>query len=362
MAEVVIENIVKSYGDTIALDHVSLNINDGELVSVLGASGCGKTTLLRVLAGFEEIDSGLVRAGKHVFSSGAIHVSPENRNVGVVFQSYALWPHMNVAENIGYPLKIKGKKGSVLDSAVRVALESVGLSGMGERNPADLSGGQRQRVALARCLIMAPDVVLLDEPLANLDVHLRESMLMEFKSFHEKTKATMLFVTHDQSEAMAIADRIAVMDAGHIVQFSSPQELYDCPATMGVARFVGNGSVIPVQVGRTGAGECELLIDDYVFSARHNDAETGQKGFCALKCGWVKPGEKGISCTAKRSIYTGGQTHVELHLDCLGELSESLNLCLPGFAHMECGEKVAVEIIDGWFLGQESYKSSPCFL
>ncbi|MFW5500153.1 MULTISPECIES: ABC transporter ATP-binding protein [unclassified Maridesulfovibrio] len=351
MAEVVIENIVKSYGETVALDHVSLNIDDGELVSVLGASGCGKTTLLRVMAGFEEIDSGLVRAGEHVFSSGTTHVSPENRNVGVVFQSYALWPHMNVAENIGYPLKIKGSNGQALKLAVRDALESVGLSGMGDRNPADLSGGQRQRVALARCLIMAPDVVLLDEPLANLDVHLRESMLMEFKAFHEKTKATMLFVTHDQSEAMAIADRIAVMDHGHIVQFSTPQELYDCPATVGVARFVGNGSILPVEVQKAGAGECELCIDDYCFTARHSGAVAGQKGSCALKCGWVRPGDKGLSCTAKRSIYTGGQTNVELQVDCLGELSEPVNLCLPGFAHMEPGKQIKVEITDGWFIG-----------
>jgi iron(III) transport system ATP-binding protein len=348
MSDFFIENVVKKYDGTTALDSVSLNIKDGELVAVLGASGCGKTTLLRILAGFEEIDSGLVKSGGKVFSSDSVHVSPEKRNIGVVFQSYALWPHMSVAENVGYPLKIKGIKGEELAQAVEDALSSTGLYGMGNRNPAELSGGQRQRVALARCLVMAPDVVLLDEPLANLDVHLRESMLVEFKAFQEKTKATMLFVTHDQSEAMAIADRIAVMDKGRIVQFSTPQELYDCPATPDVARFIGKGCVVPVNIDTVKNGDCGISLDGCSFTVRHCDDVVAGKGYCALKSEWICAGEEGISCTVVRSIYTGGQTCLEVRLDCMGGEQDCLRVSMPGFKKVFPGEHISITIDDGW--------------
>lgn len=349
MADFHIKDVVKKYGDTTALDSVSLNIKDGELVAVLGASGCGKTTLLRVLAGFEKVDSGMVKAGEKIFSSGKIHVNPENRNIGVVFQSYALWPHMSVAENVGYPLKIRGLKGHELNAQVRDALKSTGLNGMGDRNPSELSGGQRQRVALARCLVMAPDVVLLDEPLANLDVHLRESMLVEFKAFQQKTKATMLFVTHDQSEAMAIADRIAVMEQGRIVQFSTPQELYDCPATTGVARFIGKGSVVPVEVRKVFDRACEIALGDHCFTARSSGEVSKGPAHCVLKSEWMKSSPGGIFCTVIGSIYTGGQTCVEFCLDCLRDAeNEPLRIYIPGYKKFNTGEKMSITIKDGW--------------
>ena len=248
MAELEIIGASKKYGDALALDSVSLDIRDGELLALLGPSGCGKTTLLRLVAGFEHMDSGSIRIGGRLVSGKECHVETERRNVAVVFQSYALWPHMDVRGNVGYPLKVAGMSKAVRNQRVREALDTVGLTGLGGRRPADLSGGQRQRVALARCLVMQPEVVLLDEPLANLDVHLRDVMLQEFKDFHCKTRATMVFVTHDQSEAMAIADRIAVLEKGRLRQIAAPQDLFEKPATAGIARFIGHGCVADVTV------------------------------------------------------------------------------------------------------------------
>ncbi|SMF37150.1 ABC transporter ATP-binding protein [Desulfovibrio gilichinskyi] len=350
MAEVVLKDVVKTYGETVAVDSVSLTVKNGELLALLGASGCGKTTILRILAGFEEIDSGSVCAGEKVFSSGSVHVSAENRNVGVVFQSYALWPHMTVAENVEYPLKVDGIKNGNRKLRVDEALETVGLSGRGECRPAELSGGQRQRVALARCLVMKPDVVLLDEPLANLDVHLRESMLHEFKEFHAQTEATMVFVTHDQSEAMAIADRIAVMDSGRLLQVSSPCELYECPATVQVARFIGRGSVIPVNVTACADGKCEIELEGYHAKVRcPADTATGEC-LCAFKGEWLNLDNDGLRCSVVRSVYRGGQTALELRICSLPDNCDVVRLNISGYKKMSPGETVCVTIADGWIL------------
>ena len=191
MARLTIERLAKSYGATRVLDDVSLAVNDGELVAILGPSGCGKTTLLRQIAGFDKPDAGSVRIGDAVVSTPGQHVPPERRRIGIVFQSYALWPHMTVAENVGYGLDVAGVKDPERGKRVQAALALVELEGFAERRPALLSGGQRQRVALARCLVTEPSLVLLDEPLANLDVHLRAAMEREFARFHERTGTTM---------------------------------------------------------------------------------------------------------------------------------------------------------------------------
>ena len=232
------KNFAAASGQCIqALDRVSLSIGQGELVAVLGASGCGKSTLLRLVAGFETADAGTIRLGDRRLSGPDTHVPPEARKIGIVFQSYALWPHMDVAGNVGYALAVAGLDKATRRARVAEALESVDLAGFETRKPAELSGGQRQRVALARCLAMDPAIVLLDEPLANLDIHLRASMLESFAAFHAKTKATMLYVTHDQAEAMALADRIAVLEAGRLLQFADPRTLYREPDNAAVALF-----------------------------------------------------------------------------------------------------------------------------
>jgi iron(III) transport system ATP-binding protein len=211
MARLTIDRVNKSFGTFQALADVSLEVADGEFMAILGASGCGKTTLLRQIAGFDKLDAGRILIGDTVVSAVHHHIPPERRRIGIVFQSYALWPHMSVAENVAYGLTVGGVKDPERARRVAAALTLVELEGFADRRPALLSGGQRQRVALARCLVTEPSLVLLDEPLANLDVNLRASMEDEFARFHARTATTMIYVTHDQAEAMALADHIAVM-------------------------------------------------------------------------------------------------------------------------------------------------------
>ena len=255
MAAVTLRQLSKRFGDIVAVQGVNLDVSDGELVAVLGPSGCGKTTLLRMIAGFERISAGEIAFNGETVSAADHHVPPERRRVGIVFQSYALWPHMSVEANVGYPLRVAKVNGVEYRRRVDAALETVGLCGLENRRPADLSGGQRQRVALARCLVMEPSLVLLDEPLANLDVHLRAAMEDEFIAFHENTGATMVYITHDQAEAMALADRVAVMDEGRLVQVAEPRTLYERPATAMVADFIGQGVVVPGEVTQSGNDE-----------------------------------------------------------------------------------------------------------
>ncbi|MTH78542.1 ABC transporter ATP-binding protein [Paracoccus aestuariivivens] len=247
MAELTCSALRKAFDGQSALDGVTATIASGEFVALLGPSGCGKTTLLRLVAGFETPDAGSIRLGERILAGEGRFVAPEDRNIGMVFQSYALWPHMTVAGNISYPLEMRRMSAQERRQRVRQALELTGLERFADRMPAQLSGGQRQRVALARCLVAEPQAVLLDEPLANLDLSLRAAMQQAFADFHTRTKATMLYVTHDQTEALALADRVAVMRNGRICQFAAPEELYDRPANRFVAGFVGDGAVIPVQ-------------------------------------------------------------------------------------------------------------------
>jgi iron(III) transport system ATP-binding protein len=259
VASVGFEQVSKRFGATRAVDRVDLAVADGEFLALLGPSGCGKTTLLRLVAGFEALDDGTVRIAGEAVGRPGWSLPPERRHVGMVFQSYALWPHMTVSENVGFALKVRRVGAPERERCVAAALDTVGLAGFAGRKPRELSGGQRQRVALARCLAMRPRVVLLDEPLANLDAHLRESMQEEFARFHREIGATFIYVTHDQAEAMALADRVAVMDRGRLEQIARPQALYREPASEMVARFVGRGAILPVEVvAEKGAG---LIVD-----------------------------------------------------------------------------------------------------
>ncbi|CAN0554002.1 unnamed protein product, partial [Ectocarpus sp. 12 AP-2014] len=247
-----IDRVTKRFGEQTVVDALSLEIKPGEFVALLGPSGCGKTTMLRMLAGFETVNEGSIQLGSHTLASAEIHVPPEQRNMAMVFQSYALWPHMSVADNVGYPVKLRGLRGAAYQQKVQQALALVELEAYAERMPQALSGGQRQRVALARCLVSDPSVVLLDEPLANLDRHLRATMEHSFRDFHRRTGATLVYVTHDQNEAMALADKIAVMKAGQLVQWGAPDTLYRQPRTAWVAGFIGQGSKLLVAAGSPG--------------------------------------------------------------------------------------------------------------
>ena len=239
-----LRGVVRRYGSHTVVQSLDLDIPAGALVALLGPSGCGKTTLLRMLAGFEAPDAGEIRMQGQLLANARQQLPPEQRSMGMVFQSYALWPHMTVADNVGYALKLRGVRGADYQRRVHEALRLVQLDSRAQSKPQDLSGGQRQRVALARCLVAEPKVVLLDEPLANLDRHLRASMEQSFREFHRRTGATFVYVTHDQGEAMALADFIAVMHQGRLVQWATPAQLYAQPRTDWLAGFIGQGSVL----------------------------------------------------------------------------------------------------------------------
>src|SRR5215212_894522 len=243
-----IEHVTFGYGATAVLDDISLEVQRGEFFCFLGPSGSGKTTLLRLIAGFGVPSAGRVLVGER----DVTRLPPWSRNIGMVFQSYALWPHMSVAKNVAFGLERRKVSRREIDRRVRAALDLVGLASYAERRPAQLSGGQQQRVALARTLVIEPDVLLLDEPLSNLDAKLRVEMRAELKALQRKLGITAIYVTHDQEEANAIADRIAVLDQGRIQQIGAPLDLYDWPANRFVATFLGTANLIDGQIEADG--------------------------------------------------------------------------------------------------------------
>ncbi len=242
--QVKIDNLTKKFGNVVGVEDINLDIKDGEFVAFLGPSGCGKTTTLLMLAGIYKPTDGKIRFDERVVNQ----VPPRERNIGMVFQSYALYPHMTVFGNISYPLKLKGMaKKEQVERVNRVA-DVMGIGGLLDRRPGQLSGGQQQRVALGRALVKEPDVLLFDEPLSNLDARLRLTMRGEIKHLQKELGITSIYVTHDQVEAMTMADRIAVMSGGHLQAFDSPEEVYDRPKTLFVAGFVGNPPMNLVKV------------------------------------------------------------------------------------------------------------------
>jgi iron(III) transport system ATP-binding protein len=244
LASVELRGLTKRYGNVAVVDHVSLIIEHGHLVCLLGPSGCGKTTTLRLIAGFVEPSGGEIRIGDRLISSPAHTLPPERRNMSMIFQSYALWPHMTVAENIVYGLKLRKLDRATIAKKLDAILATTRLAPLAERYPGELSGGQQQRVALARALIVEPETLLLDEPLSNLDANLREEMRFEVRRLHDAYRYTTVYVTHDQSEAMTTADLIAVMNGGKIEQSGTPEDIYDRPVSEFVARFIGSSNVI----------------------------------------------------------------------------------------------------------------------
>src|SRR5699024_5782206 len=242
MAGIRVQEIAKTFGDKKALSDVNLTVENGECFSLLGPSGCGKTTLLNVISGFLTADQGQIFIGER----DVTRLDANKRDVGLVFQSYALFPHMDVAHNIAYGLKLRGASRSAMDKRVNEMLALVQLEGYGKRMPRELSGGQQQRVAIARALALAPSVLLLDEPLSNLDAKLRKQMQFELRRLQQQTGVTTLLVTHDQEEAFSLSDRVAVLGDGVVQQVGAPRELYDAPANRFVADFVGETNVFSI--------------------------------------------------------------------------------------------------------------------
>ncbi|HEX9455908.1 MAG TPA: ABC transporter ATP-binding protein [Candidatus Binatia bacterium] len=256
-----IHQLYKTFGQVAAVNRIDLEIAEGEFFTLLGSSGCGKTTTLRMVGGLEKPDSGEIYLGEQclVAPEKNLFIKPEKRDMGMVFQSYALWPHMTVYENVAYPLKLRGIKGADARKKVADVLNLVGLGGLEERPAPALSGGQQQRVALARALVFSPKVLLLDEPLSNLDAQLREDMRHELKALQQRVGVTVIFVTHDQIEALSLSDRIAIMKFGVLEQVGTPEQVYYQPATPFVRDFLGKTFLLPGKV--TGISDQEVNVE-----------------------------------------------------------------------------------------------------
>jgi iron(III) transport system ATP-binding protein len=255
MAGIRLEQVTKRFGATTAVDRVDLDVRHGEFVTLLGPSGCGKTTTLRLLAGFLTPDGGRILVDGEPYSSPERCLPPERRQMGMVFQSYAVWPHRTVYDNVAFGLRIRKRPAPEIRERVGNMLRLVGLEGLEGRYAAELSGGQQQRVALARSLVVEPRILLLDEPLSNLDAKLRERMRIELKQLQRRTGITFVYVTHDQAEAMALSDRVAVFHQGRVHQVAAPREVYERPADKVVADFMGLVNFLEGVVGRAGAVE-----------------------------------------------------------------------------------------------------------
>jgi iron(III) transport system ATP-binding protein len=279
VSSVVLRGLTKRYGNHTALDNISLEIAHGQLVCLLGPSGCGKTTALRLLAGFVEPTAGEILLGDRVVSSPARTLPPEQRNVSMVFQSYALWPHMTVAQNVGYGLTLRKLDRTTIATRVASILATTQLAALAERYPAELSGGQQQRVSLARALIVEPDTLLLDEPLSNLDANLREEMRFEVRRLHDTYRYTTIYVTHDQGEAMTTADLIAVMNAGRVEQLGTPQEVYEEPRSEFVARFLGGSNIIRGKA----LDATRLSIAGTIIECHGTPFQRGEDGAAAIR-------------------------------------------------------------------------------
>ena len=316
-----IRNASRRFGELSAVDGVSLQIEAGEFFTLLGPSGCGKTTLLRLIAGFEPLDQGQIFLGGRDMSA----TPPEARPIHTVFQNYALFPHMSVAGNIGFPLRMRGVARAEIQTRVREALEDVQLPQMASRYPDELSGGQRQRVAIARALIDQPQLLLLDEPLAALDLKLREQMRVELIKLQQEVGITFVYVTHDQSEALALSHRIAVMNEGKVIQVGTPDAIYECPINRFVADFIGNCNLIDVVVAAVDGLTVQLSAKGMgTIRARvEQPVQPGQAGVLALRPERLRidsdqapaPDENRFDGTIRHQLYLGDVTRyrVELH-------------------------------------------------
>jgi iron(III) transport system ATP-binding protein len=340
MANLELENLTKRYGDVVAVDAINLSVEHGEFVCLLGPSGCGKTTTLRMIAGFLEPDGGEIRVGGKVVSSVRGVVPPERRNMSMIFQSYAIWPHMTVSQNVGYGLKMKQMPPPERKSRTDALLKATKLSIQAERYPSELSGGQQQRVALARALAPKPDILLLDEPLSNLDTNLRGDMRIEIRRLHDEFHYTSIYVTHDQVEAMTMADRIVIMNGGHIEQIGTPEEVYERPRSEFVARFIGGSNVLKV---KHLAGN-KVEMDGHALEIGQGDfAGPGKEMSFCVKTNDLEilPGHEQHNGNTLPGIVRS-QAYLGSHRDYIVDVGQELLIAAPAALNLPAGSKVAV--------------------
>ena len=307
MAGVELRSVHKAYGATKVVKGISLSIASGEFISLLGPSGCGKTTTLRMIAGLETLDAGTISIGADVVDGPTGHLAPEKRQLGMVFQSYAVWPHKSVAQNVAYPLLLQRRPGPEIAQRVTQALDWVRLGPFADRMPSQLSGGQLQRVAIARALVGSPRVLLLDEPLSNLDAALREELRGEIAALRARLGTTMIFVTHDQHEALALSDRVAVMNGGVIEQIDSPERIYQSPSTPFVAGFVGGANRLEGRVeGR------RFICGAYAFELPQAVPATNGPATLAVRAEELELGGKGPALPLLARLFLGSATEYRL--------------------------------------------------
>ncbi|MCF3640531.1 ABC transporter ATP-binding protein [Rhizobium sp. TRM95111] len=342
MAKLTLDRLTKVFPGTArpAVDAVSLTVRDGGFLALLGPSGCGKTTILRMIAGFEQPTDGAITLGDRLISTASGVLPPEERNMAMVFQSYALWPHMTVAGNVGYPLRLRGMRGASLRGRIMDALDVVRLADFAERRPAELSGGQRQRVALARCLVASPGVVLLDEPLANLDRHLRAAMEETFRDFHRQSGATMVYVTHDQSEAMALATDVAVLSAGRLEQMAPPEEIYQRPEGTVVGALVGQGRILSLRL--PDGGGRSLLWPEIAAALQHGARSAARPVLVRPES--VRFDAAGMPASVTACVFTGERFVVDLAL-CDGQPLRAFSAL-----RLAIGARAPVVVDQAWLL------------
>ena len=326
MATVDLLGVRKSYGPSTVADGIDIAIAHGELICLLGPSGCGKTTTLRLIAGFMSPDAGTIAVGGRVLSSPGATVPPERRQMSMIFQSYALWPHMTVAENVAYGLKLRRLPRAEVEAKVARILDIAKLALLRDRGIGELSGGQQQRVALARALVVEPQTLLLDEPLSNLDANLREEMRYEIRRLHDELRYTTVYVTHDQAEAMTTADRIVVLNHGRVEQVGAPETIYQQPCSEFVARFIGGTNILHGRPDGQGVrcGPLMIRCGNAVPPGQENQGQDtfGQGTPVSIRPGDVEvgqvapsPGDNEFTATVIRHTYLGPQRDYLLELE-----------------------------------------------
>jgi iron(III) transport system ATP-binding protein len=318
MSKLELAGLTKRFGTHAAVDALDLTVESGRLVSLLGPSGCGKTTTLRLVSGFTVPDAGSISVAGQIMSSAGRVVPPERREMSMIFQSYALWPHLTVAENVAYGLKLRRQSRAEIEQRVRTILDTMQLRPYEARYPAELSGGQQQRVGLARALVVEPKILLLDEPLSNLDANLREDMRFEIRRLHDRFHYTTIYVTHDQAEAMTTSDLIAVMRDGKIEQSGSPEEIYERPVTEFVARFIGSTNILRGRRVALRNADC----DGVLLACETGDFPTDGSAIVSIRPHRIVLGAAipdsapgNTEGTVERVVYLGAQRHFVVALD-----------------------------------------------
>jgi iron(III) transport system ATP-binding protein len=339
-----LKGLTRRYGDVAAVDDLSLEVKAGELVALLGPSGCGKTTTLRLVAGFLAPEAGEIWVGDRCLSSPATVVPPERRRMAMIFQSYALWPHMTVAQNVGYGLRFKrGLAAAERDRRVAEMLRVVQLAGYETRYPGELSGGQQQRVAVARALVVEPEILLLDEPLSNLDANLREEMRFEIRRLHEAFGITTLYVTHDQAEAMVISDRIAVLERGRVAQIGTADEVFLQPRTRFVAEFIGKTNLVEgvvVAPDTVGVGPLRLRVSGAGLAAGARVAVSIRPHDIALTDA-AAAGVNALRGTVQRASFLGDGVDYQVRV---ADSDVVLRVAAPAAPRRRAGESVGLAI------------------